>query len=58
MERKDLQEDISSQMYKTEVGTEEFWGKHVLEKYENCKTPAINLTTMLVRNAYTRIIIL
>nr|XP_022911991.1 general transcription factor II-I repeat domain-containing protein 2-like [Onthophagus taurus] len=41
----DLQEDISLQMYKT-VSTEEFWGKHVSEKYENCKKIAINLATM------------
>ncbi|XP_049779688.1 general transcription factor II-I repeat domain-containing protein 2-like [Schistocerca cancellata] len=41
----DLQEDISLQMYKT-VSTEEFWGKHVSEKYENCKKVSINLATM------------
>ncbi|XP_071053685.1 general transcription factor II-I repeat domain-containing protein 2-like [Onthophagus taurus] len=41
----DLQEDISLQIYKT-VSTEEFWGKHVSEKYENCKKVAINLATM------------
>ncbi|XP_049948060.1 general transcription factor II-I repeat domain-containing protein 2-like [Schistocerca serialis cubense] len=41
----DLQEDISLQMYKT-VSTEEFWGKHVSEKYQNFKKVAINLATM------------
>lgn len=45
MEIIDLQEDISLQMYKT-ASTEEFWGKHVSEKYANCKTLAINLATM------------
>lgn len=45
MEIIDLQEDISLQMYKT-VSTEEFWGKHVPEKYANCKKLAVNLTTM------------
>lgn len=45
MEVIDLQEDISLQMYKT-ASTEEFWGKHVTEKYENCKKLAINLATM------------
>lgn len=45
MEVIDLQEDISLQMYKT-ASTEEFWGKHVTEKYQNCKKLAINLATM------------
>ncbi|CAK1582797.1 unnamed protein product [Parnassius mnemosyne] len=45
MEIIDLQEDLSLQMYKT-VSTEEFWAKHVPEKYENCKKLAINLATM------------
>jgi len=45
MEIIDLQEDVSLQMYKT-VSTEEFWAKHVPEKYENCKKLAINLATM------------
>ncbi|GLV37439.1 hypothetical protein CBL_10595 [Carabus blaptoides fortunei] len=38
----DLEEDISLQMYKT-ASTEEFWGKHVSEKFDNCKKLAINL---------------
>ncbi|KAI4455799.1 epm2a-interacting protein 1 [Holotrichia oblita] len=50
----DLQEDISLQMYKT-VSTEEFWGKHVSEKYENCKKVAINLATMFVSTIFMRI---
>ncbi|KAF2902670.1 hypothetical protein ILUMI_03516 [Ignelater luminosus] len=45
MEIIDLQEDVSLQMYKT-VSTAQFWAKHVPEKYENCKTLAINLATM------------
>lgn len=45
MEIIDLQENVSLQMYKT-ASTEEFWGKHVPETYENCKKLAINLATM------------
>lgn len=45
MEIIDLQEDISLQIYK-KVSTEEFWVKHVPEKYQNCKKLAINLATM------------
>ncbi|XP_060880640.1 general transcription factor II-I repeat domain-containing protein 2-like [Metopolophium dirhodum] len=45
MEIIDLQEDISLQMNKT-LSTEDFWIKHVLDKYINCKTLAIKLATM------------
>lgn len=45
MEIIDLQEDLSLQIYK-KVSTEEFWVKHVPEKYKNCKKLAINLATM------------
>lgn len=45
MEIIDLQEDVSLQIYK-KVSTEEFWVKHVTEKYQNCKKLAINLATM------------
>lgn len=45
MEIIDLQEDVSLKMYQT-ASPEEFWAKHVLEKYVNCKKLAINLATM------------
>lgn len=45
MEIIDLQEDISLQTYKT-ASAEEFWSKHVPEKYGNCKKLAIYLATM------------
>ncbi|VVC35089.1 Hypothetical protein CINCED_3A018601, partial [Cinara cedri] len=45
MEIIDLQEDISLQMNKTS-STKDFWIKHVLDKYINCKTLAIKLATM------------
>jgi len=41
----DLKEKMSLQMYKT-TSTEDFWAKHVLDKYMNCKTLAISLVTM------------
>lgn len=46
MEITDLQEDISLQMIKT-ASTEEFWGKHVSERYENFKR--LNLDTQRAR---------
>lgn len=45
MEIIDLQEDISLRMNKT-PSTEDFWTKHVLDKYMNCKTLVIKLATM------------
>lgn len=45
MEIIDLQEDISLRMNKT-LSTEDFWTKHVLDKYMNCKTLGIKLATM------------
>lgn len=45
MEMVDLQEDVCLQMVKS-APTEEFWGKHVLDKFTNCRKLAINLTTM------------
>lgn len=45
MEIVDLQEDISLQMHKN-ASTQEFWCKHVPEKYVNCKKLAIYLATM------------
>jgi len=51
MEIIDLQEDISLQMNKTS-STEDFWIKHVLDKYMNCKTLAIKLATHMFGSTY------
>jgi len=45
MEIIDLQEDISLKMY-TITSTEDFWTKHVLDKYMHCTTLALKLATM------------
>ncbi|XP_050528027.1 EPM2A-interacting protein 1-like [Daktulosphaira vitifoliae] len=41
----ELQEVISLQQYKT-ASTEDFWTKHILDKYINCRKLAIILATM------------
>lgn len=45
MEIIDLQEDLLLQMHK-DKSVQEFWGKHVSDKYGNCKKLAIYLSTM------------
>ncbi|CAG9836022.1 unnamed protein product [Diabrotica balteata] len=45
MEFIELQEDLFLLVYKS-VSTEEFWAKHMLAKYENCRQLTINLATM------------
>jgi len=41
----DLQEDVSLKIYRN-ASTEDFWAKHVIDKYLNCKQLAINLVQL------------
>jgi len=45
MEIINLQKDILLKIYKT-ASVEDFWAKHVLDKYMNCITMAIKLATI------------